>query len=175
MEIALAFDVWQGSGMNTYWLSRDGGAAAEGPFAEDQILAMWRHGAITAAALVCLEGTEDWVPVAEEIRAMEQLNPSIAVQRQAVNQARRGSAKRERSAGAAMVLGFLFPGLGHVYAGEVFQGLLLFVLYALFGMMTFQAFSQGAEPLVALIVTVGLWLTGVADAGRAARRFNARM
>ena len=56
--------------MNLYWLSRDGGAA-EGPFAEEQLLTMWQTGQVSAGALVTMNGEEEWQPITEIISSME--------------------------------------------------------------------------------------------------------
>lgn len=63
--------------MDTYWLARGPGQKkAEGPFALGQIRAMYESGALTARALCCLEGTEDWREVGEELAATAPPKPA---------------------------------------------------------------------------------------------------
>ncbi len=45
---------------NTYWLCRAPGAGTEGPFSLGQLRKMYETGALTAEALVCREGQQDW-------------------------------------------------------------------------------------------------------------------
>ncbi len=42
-----------------YWIAE--GAKIAGPFAESQLLPMWRSGQFTALAQCCVDGTEDWI------------------------------------------------------------------------------------------------------------------
>lgn len=46
--------------LNTYWLIRGPGAAPEGPFTIGQLKAMYRTGAITAEAQLCIRDEEEW-------------------------------------------------------------------------------------------------------------------
>lgn len=59
--------------MNAYYVAE--GEVVTGPFAETQLGAMWQAGAITAHAMVCLEGTEEWVPIRTELNTMEAMKP----------------------------------------------------------------------------------------------------
>ncbi len=54
----------------TYWLSRNG-AAAEGPFAESQLLQMWRNGQFAATDQLCMTDTEDWMAASIVIHDIE--------------------------------------------------------------------------------------------------------
>lgn len=53
-----------------FWLA-DGAGATSGPFAIGQLRSMWSAGQITARAMVCEEGSEDWLPAAEIIEMEE--------------------------------------------------------------------------------------------------------
>ena len=85
----------------------------------------------------------------------------------------------------ARLLGII-PGAGHMYAGEVGRGFLYFSgtlgIFVSGGYLTLSmAFSdQNHQPEVAwvgwgtIIATGGLWVWSIIDAGRAARRTNAK-
>jgi hypothetical protein len=80
----------------------------------------------------------------------------------------------------------IIPGAGHMYAGEVATGFLYFSgtlgIFVTGGYITLSmAFSdQNNQPEVAwvgwgtIIATGGLWVWSIVDAGRAARRTNAK-
>ncbi len=57
--------------MNAYWLSRNG-MAAEGPFAESQLLSMWRLGQFAAHDQLCLNQTEDWMKASIVMQGIEE-------------------------------------------------------------------------------------------------------
>jgi hypothetical protein len=58
---------------NTYWLS-DGGQVT-GPFAPEQIRNMWNAGHITAASLLCQDGSERWEQARPLIERWSQVSP----------------------------------------------------------------------------------------------------
>lgn len=159
--------------MNLYWLSREGGAA-EGPFTEDQLLAMWRSGAITANAMVCLEGCDDWTLWRDEVGRLEKTNlderARVMKRERALGEEKRRLAMCKSELGAA-VASFFVPGLGHLYAGESWQGLTLLLLCWGLWVLGIQAGSDG---VVALGIAFVLWLVGLLDAPGAVRRHNAR-
>ena len=86
----------------------------------------------------------------------------------------------------ARLLGII-PGAGHMYAGEVGRGLLYFAgtlgIFATGGYITMSlAFTdQNTHRAAAIagwstiIATGGLWVWSIVDAGRAARRTNAKL
>jgi hypothetical protein len=90
-----------------------------------------------------------------------------------------------KSPSTARVIGII-PGAGHMYAGEVGRGFLYLggtlglVLVAGYAhlsdcFMTDQPGCGGSpEVTVSLIAAGGLWIWSIADAGRAARRTNAK-
>jgi hypothetical protein len=162
--------------MNLYWLSRDGGPT-EGPFAEDQLLSMWRAGSITVGAMVCLEGTDDWVPVVDEIRTLEQsvraMGGDAARRARAVaaaEVARAEAVASRKGAGVAAVLNFFFPGLGHVYAGELLAGLAVFVLTGVFASFGWATLARGGAAFIPLGIAIILWLVALMDSAGAVRR-----
>jgi TM2 domain-containing membrane protein YozV len=85
----------------------------------------------------------------------------------------------------ARILGIL-PGAGHMYAGEVARGLLYFSgttgILLVGGYISFgECFSDSIDrsdcqraEAVTLIAAGGLWVWSIVDAGRAARRTNAK-
>lgn len=64
--------------MSTYYVAQ--GERVTGPFVESQLMAMWAAGGITADAQVMMEGSEVWVPVLDEVRAIEALAPKVKQQ-----------------------------------------------------------------------------------------------
>lgn len=146
-------------GMNAYFVAM--GEAVTGPFGEGQLLVMWRAGAITADALVCLEGTEDWRSIADEVAAIEALNVPMQQQRRAAMMARYAGIKSKRChPGTAALLSVLLVGAGHMYAGETGRGL-LFLAAALGCLFT------GLWPLGIVVLLIAVF-----DAMRAAREAN---
>ena len=162
--------------MSSYFVS-DGEADVQGPFVEAQLRSMWQAGKITANAMVCLEGTEDWILLRDELAAMEALERP---DRDARERRLRAVAALERSRvpqkseGVALLLNFFIPGLGHLYAGEVWQGLAVLVLDWVFMATAIQVIQAGGDGGLALIIAGVLWLVALIDAPRAVRRFNAR-
>jgi TM2 domain-containing membrane protein YozV len=158
--------------MNAYYIAE--GEQVTGPFVEDQLMNMWRLGQITANAQVCLEGTEEWVPIRTEIHTIEafrpmnqshrKLTPESALQA-VLNQ--QTKAMQAKSAGAAVLLSVLLPGLGHLYAGEVAAGLLGLLIVPLFGL---ALISAGLWPLALVIYAVLL-----VDSANAVKRCNAKL
>lgn len=150
--------------MNLYWLSRNG-AAAEGPFAEDQLLQMWRSGGVGARDQVCIEGEEEWTLVKELIEAIQSAKREFArekAQRAKAVAAMQAARVPEKSATAAVVMSLFLPGAGHLYAGEIWQGL------ALLGMCV------GGWVAGVVWLALVLWAVGLVDSAGAVRRFNAR-
>lgn len=72
-----------------------------------------------------------------------------------------GGRKPVKSEGLGLVLSILFTGAGHMYAGEVWQGMLILLLTVVMGLVFW--------PLAVL-----LWLLVLIDAPRAVRRWNER-
>ncbi|MBB5038234.1 DUF4339 domain-containing protein [Prosthecobacter dejongeii] len=57
--------------MNVYWLSRDGVSPAEGPFAIGQLQRMYEAGQVNALAQVSRTGEDLWIPLSEELEAVQ--------------------------------------------------------------------------------------------------------
>lgn len=116
--------------MNTYFVAH--GSSITGPFAEEQLLNMWRSGAITADAHVCLDGTEEWIPIKRELNMIEVFRPKVSAEMRgaSVLAAARSPAVSYRT---AVLLSLLLPGLGHIYAGEVGSGIAVMLFCAFFG------------------------------------------
>lgn len=135
---------------------------------------MWRLGQITANAQVCLDGTEEWVPIRMEINTIEafrpvnqqrrQLTPESTMQALLDQQVKSMQAKSE---GVSVLLSLLLPGLGHIYAGEVVAGVLGLFIVPLFGLALMGA---GLWPLVVIIYAVAL-----VDSANAVKRHNAKL
>lgn len=148
--------------MNAYYIAE--GDRVTGPFTEDQLAHMWRNGAITANAMVCLEGTTDWVSIRDEMASMEAMRPKVRnslaadpVMRMVARSA------REKSAGVATLLSLLWPCAGHIYAGEIVAGLGGMVL-------CFGFLLVGAWPLALVLL-----IAGILDASGAVRRYNEKL
>jgi hypothetical protein len=90
-----------------------------------------------------------------------------------------------KSPSAARVIGII-PGAGHMYAGEVGRGFLYLGgtlgLVFVAGLAHFSECFMSDEPggcestagTVSLVAAGGLWVWSIVDAGRAARRTNAK-
>jgi hypothetical protein len=140
--------------MNAYYIAE--GEQVTGPFVEDQLMNMWRLGQITANAQVCLEGTEEWVPIRTEINTIEAFRPKITRDMRGVYSTEQ-AVKPSKSEGTAALLTLLLVGAGHVYAGEAGRGL-CFLIIAVITAVTFWPLG-----LVTLLVAV-------MDSMRAARQ-----
>ncbi len=80
----------------------------------------------------------------------------------------------KRSAGAATMLGLMFPGLGQIYVGQFWRGV-VFAVMAVFGFAV--AFTIGRTEngmngigIGALVFLATLWVTGILDAAAGAAR-----
>lgn len=94
-----------------------------------------------------------------------------------------------KDAMVALLLAFLIPGAGHLYAGEMKKGILILASYFIIGSLALFAwfaaiwsFGSGGNPLwpapmviIALIILVVIWLYQLYDAYQAAARFNANL
>lgn len=80
----------------------------------------------------------------------------------------------KRSAGAATMLGLMFPGLGQLYVGQFWRG----VVFAVLAVLGFSvAFTLGRAEngmngigIGALVFLATLWITGILDAAAGAAR-----
>lgn len=93
----------------------------------------------------------------------------VAARAATVGRARR----RHRDPFVAGVLGALLPGLGHMYAGELWRGATVF-LVAEGGMITALKAENGTAGGVAGTVGFGAYLFSILDAPGAASRYNER-
>lgn len=59
------------SSLTTYWLCRTPGAATEGPFTIGQLRKMHEAGSVTAEAVVCRQGEQEWMGLDDELCAIE--------------------------------------------------------------------------------------------------------
>jgi hypothetical protein len=57
--------------LKTYWLCRTAGAATEGPFTFGELKRQMASGTITAGALVCRQGEEEWTGIEDEMLNIE--------------------------------------------------------------------------------------------------------
>ncbi len=76
------------------------------------------------------------------------------------------SSRGTTSPGIATILSFLFPGLGHIYLGDIFFGLIIMVLYACsWGLAILTAFICSPIPIL-------LWLWSMYDSYNLALKIN---
>jgi len=76
------------------------------------------------------------------------------------------SSKGNASPGAATILSFLFPGLGHIYLGDIFFGLIFMILYACsWGLAFITAFICSPIPIIA-------WIWSMYDSYNLALKIN---
>jgi tetratricopeptide (TPR) repeat protein len=93
-----------------------------------------------------------------------------ALARLQVEQMGTGCADRRRLPWLAGVLGFLMPGLGHIYVGRAGRGVLLFVVFQLFSWVAFASKSTSL-PVIG-IAGLTLWLISVTDPVMTARQLT---
>ncbi len=86
----------------------------------------------------------------------------------------------------AFLLALILPGAGHMYAGEVKKGILIMASFFIIGILaglawfaTFWTLNSGGNPLagapviiIAVIVSLVIWIYQVYDAYLAAQRYN---
>jgi TM2 domain-containing membrane protein YozV len=98
----------------------------------------------------------------------------------------------QKSSGVAIVLSFFWCGLGQLYTGQIFKGVLMMIVYPallVFGYLTFvigfivaagspkpdEAAAGGGAALLGflcLIVAAVIWVYGLVNAYRTAERYN---
>ncbi|WP_017549674.1 hypothetical protein [Salinicoccus carnicancri] len=71
---------------------------------------------------------------------------------------------RQKSSGLAAVLSFFITGLGQIYNGEIFKGIILMLIQLINGALTVILIGYLFLPIV--------WLYGIINAYRAAERYN---
>lgn len=69
-----------------------------------------------------------------------------------------------KNPGVAAVLSFFYCGLGQIYNGQIFKGILMFVAYSISILLMYV--------MVGFITTPILWIWGMYDAYRKAERLN---
>jgi len=70
----------------------------------------------------------------------------------------------EKSPGVAAVLSFFICGLGQIYNGQIFKGVLMIIVYAISAFLIFA--------FIGLFTTPILWIWGMIEAYRTAERLN---
>ena len=73
----------------------------------------------------------------------------------------------EKNAGIAAVLSFFVTGLGQIYNGQIFKGILLILIQIVNGLLLYI--------LIGFITMQIVWLYGVINAYRHAERINRRL
>ena len=124
-----------------YWILT--GADQKGPYTLTQLQSMWRAGAITADALYCQEGFEQWEPIslisdlldeqratpASDLPGPQQATPAPAPIPVADSSCVPSQPSQPfKNPGAAAVLSLFVPGLGQIYNGQILMGIILFPL-----------------------------------------------
>jgi len=77
------------------------------------------------------------------------------------------STQPQKNPGVATVLSFFFMGLGQIYNGQIGKGIIFIVLYAISAALMLV--------LVGFITTPILWLWGMVDANKSAKKINEKM
>lgn len=72
----------------------------------------------------------------------------------------------QKSAGVAAVLSALINGLGQIYNGQIFKGIIIIIIQLINGALTFILIGYVFLPIV--------WLYAVIDAYRSAEKINRR-
>lgn len=73
----------------------------------------------------------------------------------------------EKNSGIAAVLSFFITGLGQIYNGQIFKGILLILIQIVNGLLLYVLIGFVTMPIV--------WLYGVINAYRHAERVNKRL
>lgn len=145
--------------MNVYWLSKDGVSPAEGPYAMGQLKRMYELGQVTTRAQVCLQGSDAWMPLHEELEHQASLERQLQPVRRPVDPQKafyEAMQKRdgELSKGFGSAIGWLsflmccvalVPGLG------------AFLLVALFGVYALICSVLSILQMVKGRVGTGVW------------------
>jgi len=77
------------------------------------------------------------------------------------------STQPQKNPGVATVLSFFFMGLGQIYNGQIGKGIIFIVLYAISIALMFV--------IVGFITTPILWIWGMVDANKSAKKINEEM
>ena len=77
------------------------------------------------------------------------------------------STQPQKNPGVATVLSFFFMGLGQIYNGQIGKGIVFIVLYAISVALMLV--------IVGFITTPILWLWGMVDANKSAKKINEEM
>ena len=77
------------------------------------------------------------------------------------------STQPQKNPGVATVLSFFFMGLGQIYNGQIGKGIIFIVLYAISVALMFV--------IVGFITTPILWIWGLVDANKSAKKINEEM
>ena len=77
------------------------------------------------------------------------------------------STQPQKNPGVATVLSFFFMGLGQIYNGQIGKGIMFIILYAISIALMFV--------IVGFITTPILWLWGLVDANKSAKKINEEM
>ena len=77
------------------------------------------------------------------------------------------STQPQKNPGVATVLSFFFMGLGQIYNGQIGKGIIFIILYAISVALMLV--------IVGFITTPILWLWGMVDANKSAKKINEEM
>ncbi|HDY68138.1 MAG TPA: hypothetical protein ENH85_10135 [Candidatus Scalindua sp.] len=77
------------------------------------------------------------------------------------------STQPQKNPGVATVLSFFFMGLGQIYNGQIGKGIIFIILYAISIALMFV--------IVGFITTPILWIWGLVDANKSAKKINEEM
>ena len=77
------------------------------------------------------------------------------------------STQPQKNPGVATVLSFFFMGLGQIYNGQIGKGIMFIILYAISIALMFV--------IVGFITTPILWIWGLVDANKSAKKINEEM
>jgi len=89
--------------------------------------------------------------------------------------------KAKRNPGLAIVLSFFFCGLGQLYNGQILKGILYLFFYGNFWYLAMWSRTPQKSTfafwfnLSLLVPPIILWVQGMTDAGRTARRINVQL
>lgn len=80
-----------------------------------------------------------------------------------------------KNPGVATVLSFLWMGLGQLYNGRIGKGIVFCLIYAVAVGLSFCYKANMSLAVFATIVAIILWIIGMVDANKEAKRINAQL
>ena len=155
-----------------------------GPYTKEELFDSLKYGVIAQSALVCEEGTENWLPVTTLSASKPEM--VVATPFTEMQQSQSGAQPitvynqyyEQKSTGLAVLLevlpGIAFQtfGIGNMYAGNLTLGLILMFTYWAFQVVNFLLIFVGIGLLTMPATFIVYLIVGIITAQNAATRAN---